>query len=102
MTVDKCEFHGIKECVRLSDGNIELFVTTAFGPRIIGAGFCGGQNFFRIFDECFDRLDSGEWQIFGGHRLWHAPDDAGIGFFLISPRSTILPSSTNRTPSGMK
>lgn len=74
MTVDKCEFRGIKECVRLSDGNIELFVTTAFGPRIIGAGFCGGQNFFRIFDECFDRLDSGEWQIFGGHRLWHAPE----------------------------
>lgn len=74
MNIEKCSFNGIPHCLKLSDSGIELFVTTSFGPRIIGAGFADGQNFMRVFDEQIADVEKNEWQSFGGHRFWTAPE----------------------------
>ncbi len=74
MNIEKCVFNGIPECLKLSDSGIELYVTTSFGPRIIGAGFAGGQNFMRVFEEQIANVSKNEWQSFGGHRFWTAPE----------------------------
>ena len=73
MQISECSFAGIPECLKLSDGRIELIVTLSVGPRIIYCGLNGGENFFRVFDN-LSEADPEKWNIYGGHRLWIAPE----------------------------
>jgi len=68
------EFGGWPNCIRLSNGEIELVATTEVGPRIIWLGFVGGQNLFKTYPEMLGRTGDAEWLIYGGHRLWAAPE----------------------------
>ncbi len=81
---DTLKFESVKfegwDCVRLSNGDAEVLVTTSVGPRIIRYGLTGGPNAFHIIPETRGQNDgSGKWAPYGGHRLWHAPE--------VSPRS---------------
>ena len=68
------------DCVRLSNADADVVVTTSVGPRIIRYGLLGGPNAFQIIPETRGQNNgSGEWQPYGGHRLWHAPE--------VNPRS---------------
>ncbi len=71
-------FKGI-ECLSLSNDSVELIITVELGPRVLFYGFKGGQNFFKIFDDQVAKPSTDEWQSYGGHRLWHAPE--------VSPRT---------------
>ena len=72
--IDKIEFGGWKDCIRIYNREIEVIVTTAVGPRIVSLGYIGGQNFFHLVPEHLGKSGGKEWRIFGGHRLWHAPE----------------------------
>ncbi len=67
-------YGGWKNCLRLTDGRVELIATLDVGPRIIRFGTVGGQNFFKEFPEQMGKTQGKEWLSFGGHRLWHAPE----------------------------
>lgn len=67
-------YGGWPRCIRLSNGTIELIATTDVGPRIIRFGFVGGQNLFKEYTEMLGKTGGDEWRIYGGHRLWHAPE----------------------------
>jgi hypothetical protein len=58
----------------LSNNNIELIVTTDVGPRIIRFGFKNGQNLFYVSPDDKGKTGGNNWRIYGGHRLWHAPE----------------------------
>lgn len=66
---------GWPNCVRLTDGDLELVATTDVGPRIIRFGFRGGQNIMKEFADMMGKTGGDAWRIYGGHRLWHAPED---------------------------
>ncbi len=68
------EYSGWKNCVSISNGTVELIVTTDVGPRIIYYGFTGGPNHMKIFDSQAGVTGGNEWMSFGGHRLWHSPE----------------------------
>ncbi len=72
--MERMEYEGWEDCVRLSNDAAELIVTTAFGPRIIHYGRHGGPNAFRVIPETRGRVVPGPWLPYGGHRLWHAPE----------------------------
>jgi len=72
--VEILEYKGLKNCIRLSDGEKELIAMTQYGPRIIRYGFINGPNEFLELESDWNNLDTEEWQIFGGHRLWHSPE----------------------------
>jgi hypothetical protein len=74
VTMEIVEFAGWPNCVRLSNGQVELAVTTDVGPRVIRFGFVGGQNVFKVFENQQGLTGGDEWRIYGGHRLWHAPE----------------------------
>jgi hypothetical protein len=74
--MEMVDFGGWPRCIRLSNGEIELIATTEVGPRIIRLGFVGGQNFFHNFPGTLGRTGDPEWNSYGGHRLWHAPEIA--------------------------
>ncbi|MFA5858553.1 MAG: hypothetical protein WC955_05760 [Elusimicrobiota bacterium] len=72
----KVSYAGWKNCIRLSNGKIELIATTDVGPRIIRLGFVNSQNFMKEYKQHLGLTGGKEWRIYGGHRLWHAPEDA--------------------------
>ncbi len=71
------------KCVSLSNGQIEIYVTVDFGPRIIRCGFVGGENFLKEDTEFIlktdvkdSKFDDDTFYIRGGHRCWMSPEFA--------------------------
>jgi hypothetical protein len=64
------------ECALLSNGTIDLMIPKHFGPRILFAGFKGGKNMFGVVPDVGLKTALGKWNIYGGHRLWVAPEVA--------------------------
>lgn len=73
--MERVEYCGWPECLRMTNGSLELIITTVVGPRIIHCGFVGGQNLFGVIEETRGLRGGNDWHLFGGHRLWHAPED---------------------------
>lgn len=74
-TLTKVPYAGWPNCYRLTNGRIELVVTADVGPRIIRLGFVKGQNLFYEDPQAVGHTGGDEWRLYGGHRLWHAPED---------------------------
>lgn len=64
----------LPNCFRLTNGTIEVIVTTDVGPRVIRYGFVGGENILGETPELSQLTSLGEWKPWGGHRLWVAPE----------------------------
>jgi hypothetical protein len=78
--IEKTEFHGT-ECLRLSNGEIDLIVSTAFGPRILFYGFTsGGENILGWHPDARVETALGVWRPYGGHRLWIAPENMPLSY----------------------
>jgi hypothetical protein len=75
VTMDKVEYHGWKNNLRLSNGDAELIITLDVGPRIISYRLAGGKNVLKNFDEQLGKSGEKDWQMRGGHRLWVGPED---------------------------
>ncbi|MGH9767674.1 MAG: hypothetical protein ACREAB_09610, partial [Blastocatellia bacterium] len=74
-TIEKVEYKGWKNNLKLSNGEAELIITLDVGPRVIRYGYVGGANVFKEFDDQIGKSGEKEWMIRGGHRLWHAPEE---------------------------
>lgn len=62
------------DCIRLSNGTVEVVLTTAIGPRVIRYGFIGGDNVLGEVPELTTKTELGDWKPWGGHRVWSAPE----------------------------
>lgn len=80
--IEKISYGGWPNCYRLTDGQVELIVTTDVGPRVIRYGFVGGQNLFWENPYQLGKTDEAYWQIRGGHRLWVAPELLALTYAL--------------------
>src|SRR5688572_18659009 len=75
-----------QECYSLSNEVIRLLVTRSVGPRILSLGFTEGENLFaELPDVVTDCPGHGVFHFYGGHRLWHAPEE---------PSRTYLPDDS--------
>jgi hypothetical protein len=72
--MEKVNYAGWPNCIRLANPEMEVIATTDVGPRIIRCGFIGGQNLFKEIPETLGKTGGSEWNNYGGHRLWHAPE----------------------------
>jgi hypothetical protein len=79
--VEKVAYGGWPNCIRLSNGTVELIATTDVGPRIIRYGFVGQDNEFFEDPQQMGQAKSHEWLAFGGHRLWVAPEAKPRSYF---------------------
>jgi len=79
--MEKTDYEGWPNCIRLSNKEIELIVTTDVGSRIIHFGFKNGQNLLYVSGEDKGRTGGSQWRIYGGHRLWHAPEAMPRSYF---------------------
>ena len=71
----KVNYKGWPNCYQVSNGLVELIATTDVGPRLIRFGFAGEDNELKEFEEMLGQTGGDEWRIYGGHRLWHAPEE---------------------------
>lgn len=63
-------------CVSLENASLALLVTQSVGPRVISLRFNGGDNLFAELSDFVTRRPDGEtFHFYGGHRLWHAPEN---------------------------
>jgi hypothetical protein len=72
--IEKTAYGGWPNCYRLGNGQVEVIATTDVGPRLIRFGFAGGPNEFVEFPDALGRTGGDEFRMYGGHRLWHAPE----------------------------
>ena len=72
--MEKVAYGGWQNCLKLTNGKIELIATTDVGPRIIRFGFVGQDNELHEDAAQMGKTGGDEWMGFGGHRLWHAPE----------------------------
>lgn len=75
VSIAKKEYKGWKNCIEVSNGIIDLIATTDVGPRIIRFGFVGKENEFCEVPEHIGTTGGDEWKMYGGHRLWHSPEN---------------------------
>ncbi|MDP8214012.1 MAG: hypothetical protein RAO92_03640 [Candidatus Euphemobacter frigidus] len=73
--IEKFTCGGWKNCLRLTNGLVEVVVTTDVGPRVIRYGFSDAPNMFCEVEKDRGRIGGDEWRMYGGHRLWHSPED---------------------------
>jgi|RhiMetdeSRZDD1v2_1073273.scaffolds.fasta_scaffold04808_12 hypothetical protein len=75
--MDTVNFLGL-ECHPLENESLKLLMTRSVGPRILSFGFRDGENIFAELPETvIDHPDSETFHFYGGHRLWHAPEEPG-------------------------
>ena len=73
--VRKTKLYGWENCLAMKSGQILLIVTADIGPRIVFLGKEDRFNLLKLFDEHAGRCGDDEWLIYGGHRLWAAPEN---------------------------
>ncbi|UCE99473.1 MAG: hypothetical protein JSV82_10010 [Planctomycetota bacterium] len=73
--MEKVSYAGWPNCIMLTNGQVELIATTDVGPRIVRFGYVGGQNLFKEYKDQMGKTGGNQWRIYGGHRLWHCPED---------------------------
>ncbi len=78
--IEKTNFRGWPNCYRITNGEVELVVTTDVGPRVIRYAFVGGKNIFKEFDAEMGKTGENKWMPRGGHRIWFAPEDAKLTY----------------------
>jgi hypothetical protein len=72
--MEKVAYMSQPNCYKLSNGMVDVIVTTDIGPRIIRYGFVGEENILGEVPEIKTPTELGDWKPWGGHRLWTAPE----------------------------
>lgn len=75
---ERVNYQGAPNCIRMSNGTVELILTTDYGPRILRYAPVKrreSDNILGITPTVSAKTELGEWFIRGGHRLWHAPEE---------------------------
>src|SRR5262245_17879774 len=80
VAVDRVTCLAQPNCIRLSNGTVEVVVTTAIGPRVIRYAFVGGDNILGEVPDLVTKTALGDWKPWGGHRLWTAPEGMPLSY----------------------
>ncbi len=78
--IEKTAWQGWANCYRITNGEVEIILTSDIGPRVMRYAFPGGQNF--MWEEKATMGKSGEpkWVPRGGHRIWVGPEDVNYTY----------------------
>jgi len=68
-------YQGWAQALRLRIAGWELVAPLGVGPRILRFGPVDGPNVFFEKKEQLGQIGGTEWRIYGGHRLWTAPEN---------------------------
>jgi hypothetical protein len=104
MSMETLTYQGLPNCIKLSNGSVDLIVTTAVGPRILFYGPAGRENVLGSFPDASKDTALGTWKPYGGHRLWvwpelfpatYAPDNDPVEYEASGDHSLLLHKSAD-------
>jgi hypothetical protein len=78
---EKISFGGWPNCIRLTNGSVDLVATTDVGPRILRFGFTNEQNFFHLIPGHAGKTGGDIYRMYGGHRFWIAPENIPLSYY---------------------
>ncbi len=67
-------YKGWENCISVENDSLKLIFTADVGPRILSFGFKDGINMFYENEDDMGKTGGKDWRIYGGTRLWHAPE----------------------------
>lgn len=75
VNIEKIPYFNQPNCYKISNGVVDVIVTSDIGPRVIAYRLGGGANVLAEMSASdVVKTEYGEWHPWGGHRLWHAPE----------------------------
>ena len=87
--ITEIKYNNWPSCIEIKNEHLKLIVTTDTGPRIIYCSAADSDfNLFYQNKEQQGKINSNEWLIYGGHRLWHSPQ---IGYRPNQPDNDPVP-----------
>lgn len=96
ITHEHKRYANFERCLSIRNGAVELIVATAFGPRILYVGAPGRRNLFAEVAPETQRKATAygdDWHIYGGHRLWYAPEHAERSYYPDNVAVQVEPST---------
>jgi len=75
LSLDLVPYGGWTKAVRMRRDGWELIAPLEIGPRILRFGPIDGSNVLFENKEQMGKTGAQEWMIYGGHRLWTAPEN---------------------------
>lgn len=73
--IKKISYAGWDNCIQVTNGIVDCIITVDVGPRIIRYGFAEQVNEMCEVESTLGLKGGRQWRIYGGHRLWHSPED---------------------------
>ena len=77
MGIERINYKGWPNSLRIRNDAVELIVLTDVGPRIISYSFLGGENQFHEVPTHAGQTGAKEYVAYGGQRLWVSPEVEG-------------------------
>ncbi len=74
MSLESLTYMGLPNCLKLSNGTVDVIASTVIGPRLLFYGPTGGGNVLAHFPDASKETALGTWKPYGGHRLWVWPE----------------------------
>ena len=75
VNIEKIDYSIYGKCLVLTNGTVEVIMTTDIGPRVIAYRFVGGENILgELPASNLVSTEFGDFHAWGGHRLWAAPE----------------------------
>jgi hypothetical protein len=75
VNISEAQFEN-SHCIKVSNDRLTLWLSTDFGPRVLGLSLDGGENILVVLPDAKIPVDgAGDYTLRGGHRLWYAPED---------------------------
>ncbi len=74
MSLETLTYMGLPDCLKLSNGTVDVIASTVVGPRLLFYGPSGGSNVFAHYPDASKETALGTWKPYGGHRLWVWPE----------------------------
>lgn len=74
ITLTPTPFAGWDACLSLATPHIQLILPTEIGPRLLFFGPPSGLNALGQMPAHLGHVSGDDWRLYGGHRLWHAPE----------------------------
>ena len=78
--ISTVEYENLPNCVEISNGEVNVTISTDVGPRILFYGFDGGDNILGWHPQAEVNTALGKWKPYGGHRLWRAPENMPLSY----------------------
>lgn len=73
--MERLAYQGWQDCYQIESGDCRMIATADIGPRIVHLSRGKGENLLKLFAGQIGKTGGDEWRVYGGHRLWYAPED---------------------------